>query len=415
MFNFNEELEKYGLTQEKYEQLLQDCSNKVQHISDDDWSEICARYGLEFNPDTIRKGAQPPLIGSAFVSEYYKWKNSLNVSDDRDDSYFKELQIQKRELEKTRKKLQTEKIEYNRWLREDARDEMLVEKIGEAISSLPILTPPCRIQSIPNSNKKSWLLAISDCHYGCEYEIKDFYNGTINAYSPEIFEERMNDLFNQIVDKIEQLGITELSIVELGDGVDGMLRISQLMRLRYGVIESSIRYADYLANWLNELSKYVFIKFQMVYDSNHNQLRLLDGKKNTFPDENVSKIMIALIKERLKDNENIVILENPTGMTYSMMSTYCVVGFHGEKKELKSNLLDMSRIYGVHIDYTISGHIHHNFNKEIGMDSAVLSVGSVIGIDPYSMTLNASSNASCSMFEFEQGKGRTAEYIFKLN
>lgn len=330
-----------------------------------------------------------------------------------DDEYIKELQIQKRELEKERKKLQTEKIEYNRWLREDARDELITEKISEAISSLPKLSSPIRIQ--PTCNKKSWLLAISDCHYGCEYEIKDFYNGTINAYSPEIFEERMTNLFNQVVDKIEQLGITELSVVELGDGIDGLLRISQLMKLRYGVIESSIRYADYLANWLNELSKYVLIKFQMVYDSNHNQLRLLDGKKNTFPDENVSKIMIALIKERLKDNKNIVILENPTGMTYSMMSTYCVVGFHGEKKDLKNNLVDMSRIYGTHIDYTISGHAHHNFNKEIGIDSAVLSVGSVIGIDPYSMTLNASSNASCSMFEFEQGKGRTAEYIFKLN
>lgn len=45
--------------------------------------------------------------------------------------------------------------------------------------------------------------------------------------------------------------------------------------------------------------------------------------------------MMALIKERLKDNENIVILENPTGMTYSIMSTYCVVGFHGERKILK--------------------------------------------------------------------------------
>ena len=31
------------------------------------------------------------------------------------------------------------------------------------------------------------------------------------------------------------------------------------------------------------------------------------------------------------------------------------------------------------------------------------------------MTLNAASNASCSMFEFEQGQGRTAEYVFKLN
>lgn len=258
-------------------------------------------------------------------------------------------------------------------------------------------------------------MAISDCHYGCEYEIKDFYGGIINAYSPEIFEERMTILFNKVVDKIEDLGIKELSIIELGDGIDGVLRMSQLMRLRYGVIESSIHYADYLANWLNELSKYVSIKFQMVYDSNHNQLRLLDGKKNTFPDENVSKIMMALIKERLKDNENIVILENPTGMTYSIMSTYCVVGFHGEKKNLKNNLLEMSRTYGVHIDYTISGHIHHDNMAEIGLDSAVLSVGSVIGIDPYSMTLNAASNASCSMFEFTQGEGRTAEYVFKLN
>lgn len=31
------------------------------------------------------------------------------------------------------------------------------------------------------------------------------------------------------------------------------------------------------------------------------------------------------------------------------------------------------------------------------------------------MTLNAASNASCSMFEFTQGEGRTAEYVFKLN
>lgn len=353
---------------------------------------------------------------STYRKKYQAFKKMLEANQSKfvdTDTQLREIRLAQRELEKERKKLQTEKLEYNKWLREDARDELITEKISEAISSLPRLSSPIRIE--PTFNKKSWILAISDCHYGCEFEIKDFYNGTINAYSPEIFEERMAILFNKVVDKIEELGITELSIVELGDGIDGCLRMSQLMRLRYGVIESSIRYANYLANWLNQLSKFVSIKFQMVFDSNHNQLRLLDGKKNTFPDENVSKIMMALIKERLRDNENIVILENPTGMTYSMMSTYCVVGLHGEKKNLKNNLLEMSRTYGIHIDYTISGHIHHDALKEIGMDSAVLSVGSVIGIDPYSMTLNAASNASCSMFEFEQGQGRTAEYVFKLN
>lgn len=353
---------------------------------------------------------------STYRKKYQAFKKMLNANQSKfvnSDSQLNEIKLAQRELEKERKKFQTEKIEYSRWLREDARDELIAEKISEAISNLPRLSAPTRIQS--EYNKKSWLLAISDCHYGTEYEIKDFFDGTINAYSPEIFMNRMSDLFNQVIDKVQKLGIDELSIFELGDGVDGLLRISQLMRLRYGVIESSVRYADYLANWLNELSKYVRIKFQMVYDSNHNQLRLLNGKKNTFPDENVSKIMMALIKERLKDNPNIVILENSTGMAYAMMSTYCVVGFHGEKKNLKNNLLELSRIYGIHIDYSVSGHVHHNSLKEIGIDSAVLSVGSVMGIDPYSMTLNAASNASCSMFEFELGKGRTAEYIFKLN
>lgn len=383
-------------------------NKELYGLNNEEIGKLCNEaFGVDWTESAHRKKTQNYLKG------YNDAKAELGNADQQLQNMIDENKRLIKEVKKEKVKLQTEKIEYNRWLREDARDEMIVDKICEAITSLPQLNTPVRIQ--PTYNKRSWLLAIADCHYGCEYQINDFYGGVVNAYSPEIFEERMTILFNDVVNKIEQLGIKELSIIELGDGVDGVLRISQLMKLRYGVIESSIRYANYLANWLNELSKYVSIKFQMVYDSNHNQLRLLDGKKNTFPDENVTKIMMALIKERLKDNENIVIIENPTGMTYSMMSTYCVVGFHGEKKDLKKNLLDMSRTYNVHIDYTISGHKHHNANTEIGMDSSVLSVGSVIGIDPYSMTLNATSNASCSMFEFEQGKGKTAEYIFKLN
>jgi hypothetical protein len=383
---------------------------KDSGLLDMKWDELAVLLNKEF-----RKNETEYRTESAYRKRYAeakKFNTGVFEKNDADDK-LKELHIIQRELEKERKKIQTEKLEYHRWLREDARDELISERIKESIDNLSPFSSPIRIK--PVMENKSWILAISDAHYGCEYEIKDFYGGIVNAYSPEIFEKRMNTLFNKVIDKVQKLGINELSIIELGDGVDGVLRLSQLMRLRYGVIESSIRYADYLATWLNALSEFVRIKFQMVFDSNHNQLRLLDGKKNSFPDENMSKIMITLIKERLKNNENIVILENPTGMTYSIMSTYCIVGFHGEKKNLKNNLLDISRLYNTHVDYTISGHIHHNFMDEIGMDSAVLSVGSIIGIDPYSVSLNAASNASCSMFEFTQGEGRTAEYVFKLN
>lgn len=117
MYNFEEIFQEYGLTTETYEQLLADCSNKVQKISDLDWSEICEKYNLDFNPDTIRKGSQPPLVGSAFVSEYYKWKESQRDSGDKEDSYSKELEVQRRQLEKERQKLYATKTEYSRQVR----------------------------------------------------------------------------------------------------------------------------------------------------------------------------------------------------------------------------------------------------------------------------------------------------------
>ena len=52
------------------------------------------------------------------------------------------IQEHKRELEKEKIKLQTEKLEYNRWLREEARDELICEHICNAIKELPPLEVP---------------------------------------------------------------------------------------------------------------------------------------------------------------------------------------------------------------------------------------------------------------------------------
>lgn len=115
-----------------------------------------------------------------------------------DDEYIKELQIQKRELEKERKKLQTEKIEYNRWLREDARDELITEKISEAISSLPKLSSPIRIQ--PTTNKKSWINGkqVSQAEFEKKTkEIQKTYDSLNDGLDiadafPEIYKRLMN-------------------------------------------------------------------------------------------------------------------------------------------------------------------------------------------------------------------------------
>lgn len=360
--------------------------------------------GTEYTESKFRKQRQ--AFDKMLAANQSKFADS--------DAQLKEIEIQKRELEKEKVKLRTEKLEYSRWLREDARDELITEKIVEAIEKLQPLKLPEYIRPIHSNN--SYLLCFADCHYSIEFSIKDLFGNIINEYSPEIFEKRMWDLFNQIIELVQEKHINELNIWELGDGIQGLLRLnSQLMQLRYGVIDSAVNYGHFLANWLNELSKHVRIKFQMVMDSNHNQLRLVNAPKNAFVDENMSKVIMLAIKLELSNNPNITIIENPTGLNFGQFSTYQVLGIHGEVKNLSKALDNYSRAYQTPISYIIGAHVHHVLSNEVGINQEAISIRSMIGVDPYGMSLPATSNAGASLFEFDQFKGLICEHRLKVD
>lgn len=372
------------------------------------WQEVAnilnELLGTEYTESKFRKQRQ--AFDKMLAANRSKYVDS--------NAQLQEITLAQRELEKERKKIQTEKLEYNKWLREEARDEMITEKICSSIATLPPVKVPEYIK--PVHNNKSYLLALADCHYGIEFSIKDFFGNIINEYSPEIFEDRMWDLYNQVVEIIHDRGIEELNVWELGDGIQGLLRLnSQLMQLRYGVIDSATRYGDFLAKWINALSKHVRVKFQMTMDSNHNQLRLCGAPKNAFADENMSKVIMLMIKYQLADNPNVTIIENPTGMNFGMFSTYQILGIHGEVKDLGKALNDYSRAYDTPISYIIGAHIHHLVSKEMGINAEALSIRSMIGVDPYGMSLLATSNAGASLYEFDQIKGLTCEHKLKVN
>ena len=362
------------------------------------------------------------LLGTEYTESKFRkqrqaFDKMLNANRSKfvdSDAQLEEIQLQKRELEKERKKLQTEKIEYNRWLREEARDELITEKICDAIISLPSLEIPKYIE--PVHNNKNYLFAFGDAHFGIEYQIKDLFGNIINEYSPEIFYDRMNNLLSQLIETIHKEDIKELDVWELGDGIQGILRLnSQLMKLRYGIINSTIKYSIYLSNWLSVLTEHTRVKFQMVEDSNHNQLRICSAPKNAFTEENMSRVMSCIIKERLKDNPNFVFIDNPTGMNYSLMATYQVLGCHGEVKNYANAVKDFSTALGTPLDYVIGAHIHHNKSEGNGISSAVLSIPSICGTDPYGMSLNKVSNAGATLFTFELGKGKVAENNYILD
>ena len=53
-------------------------------------------------------------------------------------------------------------------------------------------------------------------------------------------------------------------------------------------------------------------------------------------------------------------------------------------------------------------------NKETGINSEVLTVRSLIGVDPYGMSLRKTSDAGVSLFIFEQYYGKVCEYSLKV-
>lgn len=347
---------------------------------------------------------KPCQSAEAYYDEVFSKMIGTEYSDD--------IAEQRRELAKERVKLQTEKLEYNRWLREEARDELITEKICDAVNSLIPLDIPEHIT--PVHNTRAYALVYGDEHFGVEYELKGLFGDIINAYSPEIFEERMWDLFHQTVEIVQKENIDTLNVFNMGDFNDGILRVSQLMKLRYGVVDGTIKYADFIANWLNELTKFVRVKYQST-NGNHSELRMIGQPKGTFTEDNMGKVVTEFIKTRLKDNPNFTYIENPTGFIYAQLACNTVLGIHGEVKNMKTAIDEFSRIYNVPIQYLLAGHLHHNKTEEIGVNSEVINVGSIIGIDSYSLSLRKTANASAKLLVFEQTKGKVCEYTLKLN
>jgi len=246
--------------------------------SDIEWQDITDErakyYGNIENRDTVRKGSK---LLYEYLNAGWNLSKTNPVSNDTD------IDDKLRELQKERYKIQTEKLENNRWLRENARDELILEKILNAIDNLSPLSVP---DVLPvRHNNKEYCLAFGDEHYNSEFEIRGLYNEILNAYNPEIFEKRMWNLLNQVVEIIDRENITKLNVFSMGDFTDGLLRVKQLMKLRYGTIEATIKYADFICNWLNKLTNYVNVQYQMVF-GNHSELRMLGQPKGTFKDDN---------------------------------------------------------------------------------------------------------------------------------
>ena len=380
---------------------------KELDLSYEQWQELLIGEN-KYSSENCRKAYYiiSPLLEILSEDEKNRIVEGIESKEEK-QNLLNEIERAKIELEKERKKKQTINVEFNKLLRESAREELFYESMERAIKERPLykVAPPLKI----NHNNKDGILAMSDFHYGREVSIKGLNGEIINEYNNDIFKKRMHDLLSQTIDICLDRGIEHLHIMNLADCIDGILRVSQLRSLQTGVIDSVIEFCEFLAEWLNALSSYVTIDYYQCW-GNHDEIRILTGKKGDFPHENVNKIIMKFLELSLSNNTNVVVHNEDLPFIYFDICGSKVFGYHGEDKNLPKTLKWFEDIYGVNIDYIIGGHLHSQSLETVGMgsysDKQAIRIPSICSIDDYSMSLHSSSRAGANIFIFEEGKGK---------
>lgn len=413
MFNvekFKEELSKYGLTLETYDKIITDIDSKIDGENDYDWSEIKDKYGINCNSDTIRKSSSTPF-GGKMRSEYEKYKIGLNKTENISDS---ELDVKIQELRKERIKLQTSNVERSRIDRAEARQEMYYEYVGNVVQSL---TPP-EFHPIEDNihHEINYLVGLADVHYGAAY------CSVNNEYSPEEAKRRFEYLTYRLIHFVQDKHITTLTIVSLGDLIQGVLRLSDLKINDSSIVKATVEICRLIASMLNKLSTYTKIAYYHTPSANHTQLRVLNAKASELADEDLEYLMGNYIKDLCVNNERVTVHLAKEGNDF--IEVYIpgneIIAMHGHQlKNIENAIKDISILHKKFYDTVLLGHYHSG--KEIPShegilgDAEVLISPSFVGSDPYSDKLYKGSKACVKVYGFDKLFGHTETYKIILN
>lgn len=408
IYNFTEELLKYGLTAETYEQVCKDISDKLEGNNDLDWTEIQVKYHITCNPDTIRK-ASSTIFGGQFRTEYLKNQIYTNPEE---FSREKELDKKIADIRKEKQKLFDQRREYNKLLVSDARAEHLNDELLSIAENLNKEYPLVQLEEYkPVNTKREALLALSDWHYGMVTD------NIWNTYNTDICKKRVEKLVSKVIEYLELNQIDMLHIALLGDAAHGGCHVSCRVKSEEDTCDQIMHVSEIMAEAINKLS--VYVNHITVYSCYGNHLRTIQNKQDSVDSDNLEKLIPWWLKQRLKENDKIDIVESEykefTRIDVCGYKVCCVHGNLDNFRNIGSTVNTIfSRKFGETIDYTISGDKHHLEEFE-QFDIESILIRSLCGTDDYANGKRLYSKPGQTLMIFNLEDGREATYHIPLN
>lgn len=297
--------------------------------------------GTEYTESKFRKQRQ--AFDKMLVANQSKFVDS--------DAQLKEIEVQKRELE--RKKIQF-RDERNAWQKQnfaDARVEEKLDKLELELTSLGRTNFDEHNNFLIDSDN-DMLIILSDLHIG------QTFDSIFGKYNTDIAKDRINQLLNEVV-SIRDLNNSKKCYVSLqGDLISGNIHKSIQVSNRENVIEQIKIATELISSFCYELSLHFETVFMSNVSGNHTRM---DRKDDAIHDERLDDIISWAVELSLKHIDNFHVLHRniDTGISDISIRGKSYIAVHGDYDGFnKSGVQNLCLALGF-VPYAITyGHLH---------------------------------------------------------
>lgn len=371
--NFKKELLKYGVTIDTYDKILSDIDSKIDGENDYDWSEIKDKYGINCNPDTIRKSSSTPF-GGKMRSEYEKYKSGLSKITSNDS----ELDAKIQEMRREKIKLSDARVEYNRLIRQEARKESYADMVKKIIcENVEPLNIPVHYTLFNSST--DLLVHLTDVHTGIEI------HNWKNDFDSDILKQRIEKFTSDILD-IRGMHQSENCYLVIGEILSGIIHNNLRLQNNMDLMEQFKYVSELISAMLSRMANH--FNHIYVYTTPGNHSRISPKKEDSLDGENMDVLLPFYLKARMQNFENITICNNNIEPEIAMFNIRGnnIFATHGHKDSPSNVVQNFTMMFGIKPDIVLLGHRHTN-SMETVYDTKVIQSGCVSGSDNYATSI----------------------------
>lgn len=265
-----------------------------------------------------------------------------------------------------------------RTIRDEARKESYKDQILRSIeeyASTPLDYDEVKQFTGILKTDNDLIISCTDIHAGIE--IDNYFN----KYNGNVLKDR----FKQYLDKIFEVQLrhgSQNAYIILSELVSGIIHNELRIENNQNLIEQFLTVADYISQFLSELS-YHFNKIN-VYICPGNHSRISPKKEDSLKGENIDHLAIPFLKAKLQNFDNIDFHTNDIEESIAIFSVrgQKIFASHGDKDEPNSVVQKFTMIYSIKPDLVYLGHRHTNSMSTV-YNTKVIQSGCFSGDDNY--------------------------------